>query len=47
MDCEQQVRRAGAGDVKVFVDLTRQFQHMAFGAALALVNGFHQAEDVA
>jgi hypothetical protein len=29
-----------------FVDLTRQFQHMAFGAALALVNDFHQAEEV-
>jgi DNA-directed RNA polymerase specialized sigma24 family protein len=29
-----------------FVDLTCQFQHMAFGAALALVNDFHQAEEV-
>src|SRR5262245_28047689 len=46
MDYEQQVRRASEGDVKAFVDLTRQFQHMAFGAALALVNDFHQAEDV-
>jgi RNA polymerase sigma factor (sigma-70 family) len=46
MDYEQQVRRAGSGDVRAFVDLTRQFQHMAFGAALALVNDFHQAEDV-
>jgi RNA polymerase sigma factor (sigma-70 family) len=46
MDYEQQVRRASGGDVKAFVDLTRQFQHMAFGAALALVNDFHQAEDV-
>jgi RNA polymerase sigma factor (sigma-70 family) len=46
MDYEQQVRRASSGDVKAFVDLTRQFQHMAFGAALALVNDFHQAEDV-
>jgi RNA polymerase sigma factor (sigma-70 family) len=46
MDYEQQVRRAGGGDVKAFVDLTRQFQHMAFGAALAVVNDFHQAEDV-
>jgi len=42
MDCEQQVRRAGSGDVRAFVDLTRQFQHMAFGAAVALVNDFHQ-----
>jgi len=46
MDYEQQVRRASCGDVKAFVELTRQFQHMAFGAALALVNDFHQAEDV-
>jgi len=46
MDYEQQVRRASGGDVKAFVALTRQFQHMAFGAALALVNDFHQAEDV-
>jgi RNA polymerase sigma factor (sigma-70 family) len=47
MDYEQRVRRASGGDVKAFVDLTRQFQHMAFGAALALVHDFHQAEDVA
>jgi RNA polymerase sigma factor (sigma-70 family) len=46
MDYEQQVRRASGGDVKAFVHLTRQFQHMVFGAALALVNDFHQAEDV-
>jgi DNA-directed RNA polymerase specialized sigma24 family protein len=46
MDYEQEVRRASGGDVKAFVDLTRQFQHMAFGAALALVHDFHQAEDV-
>jgi RNA polymerase sigma factor (sigma-70 family) len=46
MDYEQQVRRACSGDVQAFVELTRQFQHMAFGAALALVNDFHQAEDV-
>jgi hypothetical protein len=41
MDYEQRVRHASGGDVKAFVDLTRQFQHMAFGAALALVNDFH------
>jgi len=46
MDYEQLVRRAGGGDVKAFVDLTQQFQQMAFGAALALVNDFHRAEDV-
>jgi hypothetical protein len=43
MNYEQHVRRASGGDVKAFVDLTRQFQHMAFGAAFALVNDFHQA----
>ena len=46
MDYEQRVPHASGGGVKAFVDLTRQFQHMAFGAALALVNDFHQAEDV-
>lgn len=46
MDYERQVQRASGGDVKAFADLTRQFQHMAFGAALAVVNDFHQAEDV-
>jgi hypothetical protein len=44
MNYEQHVRRASGGDVKAFVDLTRQFQHMAFGAAFALVNDFRQAE---
>src|SRR5271165_1635072 len=46
MDHEQQVRRAAGGDVKAFVDLTRRFQHFAFGTALALVHDFQQAEDV-
>src|SRR6266705_400639 len=46
MDHEQLVRRASGGDVAAFVDLTRRFQHFAFGSALALVNDFQQAEDV-
>ena len=46
MDYEQQVRRASGGDVRAFVELTRQFRHMAFGAALILVHDFHQAEEV-
>ncbi len=46
MDNEQRVRCAIGGDVKAFVELTRQFQYFAFGSALALVNDFHQAEDV-
>jgi RNA polymerase sigma factor (sigma-70 family) len=46
MDYEERVCRAGGGDVQAFVDLTRQFQHFAFGVALALVHDFHKAEDV-
>src|SRR5207253_5824357 len=46
MDHEQLVRRASEGDVKAFVDLTRRFQHFAFGSALAEVRDFQQAEDV-
>src|SRR5215467_3582663 len=46
MDYEQRVSGACAGDVQAFVDLTRQFQHFAFGLALALVHDFQQAEDV-
>jgi RNA polymerase sigma factor (sigma-70 family) len=46
MDHEQLVRRASGGVVAAFVDLTRRFQHFAFGSALALVRDFQQAEDV-
>src|SRR5258707_12773570 len=46
MDHERLVRRAAGGDVRAFVDLTRRFQHFAFGSALALVHDFQQAEDV-
>jgi len=46
MDYEQRVSGARGGDVQAFVDLTRQFQHFAFGLALALVHDFQQAEDV-
>jgi RNA polymerase sigma factor (sigma-70 family) len=46
MDHEQLVRRASAGDVGAFVDLTRRFQHFAFGSALAQLRDFQQAEDV-
>src|SRR5258708_33812223 len=45
MDNEQRVRCAIGGDVKAFVELTRQFQYFAFGSALALVKDFHQGED--
>ena len=46
MDHEHLVRRAVAGDKLAFVDLTRRFQHFAFGTALAQVGDFQQAEDV-
>lgn len=47
MDIEPLVRRAAAGELAAFVELTRRFQHFAFGSALALVGDFHHAEDVA
>jgi RNA polymerase sigma factor (sigma-70 family) len=46
MDHEQLVRRASGGDMQAFVALTRRFQHVAFGSALALVRDFQKAEDV-
>jgi F0F1-type ATP synthase beta subunit len=45
MDHEHLVRRAGAGDVKAFVELMKLFQHFAFGSALALVRDFQRAEN--
>jgi DNA-directed RNA polymerase specialized sigma24 family protein len=46
MDHEHLVRLASGGDVEAFVDLTRRFQHFAYGSALALARDFQQAEDV-
>src|SRR5262245_21812160 len=46
MDHEPLVRRAADGEVHAFVELTRRFQHVAFGSALALVHDFQHAEDV-
>jgi RNA polymerase sigma factor (sigma-70 family) len=46
MDPEHLVRRAREGNVAAFVELTRRFQHAAFGSALALVRDVQQAEDV-
>jgi RNA polymerase sigma factor (sigma-70 family) len=43
---ENIVRRAAQGDLAGFVELTKRFQHFAFGSALAVVGDFHQAEDV-
>jgi RNA polymerase sigma-70 factor (ECF subfamily) len=46
MDHEHLVRQASGGDVQAFVELTRRFQHFAFGSALALVRDFQEAEDL-
>ena len=46
METERLVHCASEGDLSAFVELTRRFQHLAFGSALALVGDFHHAEDV-
>jgi len=46
MDLELTVRAAAGGDLDAFAELTRRFQHMAFGYALAFVRDLGQAEDV-
>src|SRR5437667_8841752 len=46
MDLEASVRRAANGDLDAFADVTRRFQHMAFGYALSFVRDFQEAEDV-
>jgi RNA polymerase sigma factor (sigma-70 family) len=46
MDFVNLVRAASKGDVNAFVALTRRFQHLAFGSALALVHDFQLSEDI-
>src|SRR5262245_50469089 len=46
MDPEASVRRAAGGDLDAFAEVTRRFQHMAFGYALSFVRNFQEAEDV-
>jgi RNA polymerase sigma factor (sigma-70 family) len=46
MDLDPTVRQAAAGDLEAFAEVTRRFQHMAFGYALSIVRDFQQAEDV-
>src|SRR6266540_4213393 len=46
MDLETSARRAASGDLDAFADVTRRFQHMAFGYALSFVSNFQEAEDV-
>jgi len=46
MELERSVRAAAGGDLDAFAELTRRFQHMAFGYALSFVRDLGQAEDV-
>ena len=46
MDLEQLVERARQGDLEAFAEVTRRFQQMAFGYALALLRDLQAAEDV-
>lgn len=46
MDLEALVGRAKQGDLDAFAEVTRRFQHMAFGYALSIVRDLQQAEDV-
>src|SRR5262245_36328303 len=46
MDLEARVRAAAGGDLDAFAEVTRRFQHMAFGYALSFVRDLGQAEDI-
>src|SRR2546426_4401112 len=46
MDLEGLIAQAKQGDLDAFAEVTRRFQHMAFGYALALLRDLQQAEDV-
>ena len=46
MDLEQLIGRAKQGDLDAFGEVTRRFQHMAFGYALSIVRDLQQSEDV-
>src|SRR5262247_4533779 len=46
MELERSVRAAAGGNLDAFAELTRRFQHMAFGYALSFVRDLGQAEDV-
>ena len=46
MDLEGLVERSRGGDLDAFAEVTRRFQQMAFGYALALLRDLPQAEDV-
>jgi RNA polymerase sigma factor (sigma-70 family) len=46
MDHERLVQLAASGNVRAFVELTKRFQHFAFGSALSLLHDFQLTEDV-
>lgn len=46
MELDDRVRQAAGGDLDAFADVTRRFQHMAFGYALSHVRNVQEAEDV-
>jgi len=46
MGLEALLGRAKQGDLDAFTEVTRRFQHMAFGYALSIVRNLQQAEDV-
>jgi RNA polymerase sigma factor (sigma-70 family) len=46
MDVEALTRQAKHGDLDAFGELTRRFQHMAFGYALSFVRDLQHAEDI-
>ncbi len=46
MNLETAVRAAAGGDLDAFAEITRRFQHMAFGYALSFVRDLGQAEDI-
>jgi len=46
MDLEGLIGRVREGDLDAFAEVTRRFQQMAFGYALALLRDLQQAEDV-
>ena len=46
MDLEALTRQAKQGDLEAFSELTRRFQHMAFGYALSFVRALQDAEDI-
>lgn len=46
MDLEGLIERARRGDLDAFAEVTRRFQQMAFGYAVALLRDLQQAEDV-